>query len=242
VCQDQLIEAARAVETALGQLMSKSKLGCNDATEMAKLTAAAERVTMAIGRLVDKTRQGGQKDADLSDVDRSAEQVLGDAQTFIDSIGDLNAVLGAARTLAVSATHMVNTIKNQAAGETDGVEKARLLAAARVLAEATARMVNAAKVCPRPPTPPPPYRANAGAAVHRLTERLFAGIEPRTQRAGRRGPAAAGGRGRGDGHPPGDWRRQPPQVVQEARPGGQARRGCVDPADLGGQGVLRLQP
>ena len=91
VCQDQLLEAARVVETALGQLVNKSKLGCNDATELGKLTSAAERVTLAIGRLADKTRQGGQKDTDLSDVDRSAEQVLSDAQGFLESVGDINA-------------------------------------------------------------------------------------------------------------------------------------------------------
>ena len=89
VCQDQLLEAARVVETALGGLVSKSKLGCNDAQEIGKLTAAADRVTLAVGRLADKTRQGGQKDADLSDVDRSAEQVVGDAQAFLDCIGDI---------------------------------------------------------------------------------------------------------------------------------------------------------
>ena len=54
--------------------------------------------------------------------------------------------MAAARVLAVSSTHLVNTIKTQAANETDGVEKSRLLAAARGLAEATARMVNSAKV------------------------------------------------------------------------------------------------
>ena len=71
------------------------------------------------------------------------------------------------RTLATSATQLVNAIKTQAAGEADGVEKSRLLAAARGLADATARMVTAAKDAARAPTDPnnePRLRA-AGDAV-----------------------------------------------------------------------------
>ena len=146
VCQDQLIDAAKVVESMLNNLLNKARVGCNDAQELNGLNAAAERVAAAINRLIEKTRQGGQKDNDISDVDRQAEIVLGDAQTFVEGVRDPNAVVGSARTLAVSATQLVNAMKAHAANETDQVEKARLINSARVLAEATARMVNAAKV------------------------------------------------------------------------------------------------
>lgn len=62
------------------------------------------------------------------------------------SVGDAHEMVKQARQLAQATSMLVNAIKGQAESHPDSDTQKRLLAAAKALADATARMVEAAKV------------------------------------------------------------------------------------------------
>ena len=78
--------------------------------------------------------------------DTAVDTILSATDRLFSSVGDAPEMVKQARILAQATSQLVNAIKGQAESHPEAETQKRLLAAAKVLADATARMVEAAKV------------------------------------------------------------------------------------------------
>ena len=74
------------------------------------------------------------------------DTILTATDQLFDSSGDTGEMVRQARILAQATSKLVNELKLQAETHNDSTQQKKLLAAAKQLADATARMVEAAKV------------------------------------------------------------------------------------------------
>ena len=78
----------------------------------------------------------------------TVDKILNATDQLFSSMGDTPEMVRQARILAQATSELVNALKNQAESHPDSDMQKKLLAAAKMLADATARMVEAAKVKP----------------------------------------------------------------------------------------------
>ena len=76
----------------------------------------------------------------------NAELIITATDRIYNSAGDKDEMVRQAKILAQATSDLVQAIKFQADGHTDSEEQKKLLAAAKQLADATAKLVEAAKV------------------------------------------------------------------------------------------------
>ena len=78
--------------------------------------------------------------------EEAVDTILSVTDRLFSSVGDAHEMVKQARQLAQATSMLVNTIRGQAESHPDSDVQKRLLAAAKALADATAKMVEAAKV------------------------------------------------------------------------------------------------
>lgn len=76
----------------------------------------------------------------------AVDTILTVTDRLFSSVGDAHEMVKQARQLAQATSNLVNAIREQAESHSDTDTQKRLLAAAKALADATAKMVEAAKV------------------------------------------------------------------------------------------------
>lgn len=76
----------------------------------------------------------------------TVETILTATDQLFNNMGDTPEMVRQARILAQATSELVNALKSQAESHPDSEMQKKLLAAAKMLADATARMVEAAKV------------------------------------------------------------------------------------------------
>ncbi|XP_022115337.2 talin-1 isoform X5 [Pieris rapae] len=147
-CREQLTSAARLVAQAVERLVG----ACQHAPESAgpgveHLTFAAQRVTDELERLLahcDLDRRG-----QATVIEQSVESVL-TASERLGSAGEPAEMLRRARVLGQATARLIADIKTEAEKQ-PSESQGKLLAAAKLLADATARMVEAARQCASEP-------------------------------------------------------------------------------------------
>ncbi|XP_047524858.1 talin-1 isoform X1 [Pieris napi] len=147
-CREQLTSAARLVAQAVERLVG----ACQHAPESAgpgveHLTLAAQRVTEELERLLahcDLDRRG-----QATVIEQSVESVL-TASERLGSAGEPAEMLRRARVLGQATARLIADIKTEAEKQ-PSESQGKLLAAAKLLADATARMVEAARQCASEP-------------------------------------------------------------------------------------------
>ena len=76
----------------------------------------------------------------------TVDTILNATDQLFNNMGDTPEMVRQARILAQATSQLVNALKSQAESHPDSEIQKKLLAAAKMLADATARMVEAAKV------------------------------------------------------------------------------------------------
>ncbi|XP_045457678.1 talin-1 [Melitaea cinxia] len=147
-CREQLTSAARQVAQAVEKLVS----ACNQAPESAasgveQLTLAAQRVSEELERLLAHCDIDRRVQATV--MEQSVESVMCASERVSDA-PDAPEMVRRARLLGQATARLIADIKTEAEKQPSESQR-KLLAAAKLLADATARMVEAARLCASSP-------------------------------------------------------------------------------------------
>ncbi|TPX50472.1 hypothetical protein SeLEV6574_g00877 [Synchytrium endobioticum] len=176
LCLDQLLEASVLLQEGV-ETTSFSAQGCTVPRSLRDLQDATQAVNDAIAKLVEKAKHPV-KEEEVSELDLQYDRVLNSVDTMLRHLGSGDGIVGAARDLTLTATTFVNALK--AAGGLDADERERLAAAAHGLAEATSRMVAAAKDAARNPNDVD-RQVRLKEALHQLQEAAGDAVGPRVR-------------------------------------------------------------
>ncbi|CAH0404281.1 unnamed protein product [Chilo suppressalis] len=144
-CREQIVSASRAVSNAVEKLLDAAPPA---AAAAHKLPEAAKRVTDELDRLL--AHCSPERHASRVTVtERSVETVMS-ASERVSTAGDAAEMVRHARLLGQATAHLITDIKTEAERQPSEAQR-KLLAAAKLLADATARMVEAARQCASEP-------------------------------------------------------------------------------------------
>ncbi|OUC46431.1 Talin, middle domain protein, partial [Trichinella nativa] len=164
-CQEQLTEAAKQVARAVEQLLKDAELSCKDEKSVHDLKDAAGQVSRALTDLLNHIKTGPER-AQATEHGKELDKIITTTDKLISYTGSANEMIRQAKVLAEATTHLVGNWRylfcifdcghsildcvqvTHIRGEADvQSEKEHLLTAAKRLADATTRMIEAAKAC-----------------------------------------------------------------------------------------------
>ncbi|XP_003372683.1 putative I/LWEQ domain protein, partial [Trichinella spiralis] len=164
-CQEQLTEAAKQVARAVEQLLKDAELSCKDEKSVHDLKDAASQVSRALTDLLNHIKTGPER-AQATEHGKELDKIITTTDKLISYTGSANEMIRQAKVLAEATTHLVGNWRylfcifdcghsildcvqvTHIRGEADvQSEKEHLLTAAKRLADATTRMIEAAKAC-----------------------------------------------------------------------------------------------
>ncbi|CAH1114601.1 unnamed protein product [Psylliodes chrysocephalus] len=146
-CQEQLTTAVREVAKAVENLVAI----CNEASPNEELNtqlkAAAAEVTRTLNDLLNHVKVASRERARETVQEHSVEEIYTATDKLSAASGDPNEMVRQARRLGQATAQLIQSIKGEAEKLPDSDIQRRLLSAAKTLADATARMVEAARQC-----------------------------------------------------------------------------------------------
>ncbi|XP_028167577.1 talin-1 isoform X13 [Ostrinia furnacalis] len=143
-CREQVVSAARAVAGAVERLLQAAPPA---AAAPHRLPDAAKRVTDELDRLLAHCTL--ERHAQATVTERTVETVMTASERVVGA-GDATEMVRHARQLGQATAHLITNIKTEAESQPSESQR-KLLAAAKLLADATARMVEAARQCASSP-------------------------------------------------------------------------------------------
>uniref|UniRef100_A0A914UKX2 Talin 1 n=1 Tax=Plectus sambesii TaxID=2011161 RepID=A0A914UKX2_9BILA len=146
-CQDQLTGAAKQVARAVEQLMLDAEGACKKETQkrsLGDIVEAARQVTRSLDELIGHIKTSP-KQVRVTQQDQELETIITTSDRLISYQGSSSEMVRQAQVLAQATTHLVSHIKGEADTQPDNRD--RLLGAARSVAQATTKMIEAAKDC-----------------------------------------------------------------------------------------------
>ncbi|XP_049882474.1 talin-1 isoform X3 [Pectinophora gossypiella] len=147
-CREQLISAARQVAQAVDRLVDACRLVPDHAGPgVDQLTQAAQRVTQELDKLLAHCNL--ERRVQPTVTERSVESVMV-ASERVTTAADSSEMVRHARLLGQATATLITNIKTEAEKQPSEAQR-KLLAAAKLLADATARMVEAARQCATSP-------------------------------------------------------------------------------------------
>ncbi|CAH2056203.1 unnamed protein product, partial [Iphiclides podalirius] len=148
-CREQLTSAARQVGTAVERLVDASRQAPEAAGPgVEQLAAAAQRVSEELERLLAHCHLE-RRSVQPTVMERSVESVVAASERVTDA-HDAPEMVRRARLLGQATARLIADIKTEAETQSSDSQR-KLLAAAKLLADATARMVEAARLCASSP-------------------------------------------------------------------------------------------
>lgn len=141
-CQEQLTAAVREVARAVENLVAVCNETCGDDHLLNQLQMAAADVTQSLNDLINHIKLSGRERARESVQETSVETILVATDRLFASSGDAGEMVRQARRLGQATAQLIQSIKGEAERQPDSELQRRLLAAAKTLADATARMVS----------------------------------------------------------------------------------------------------
>ncbi|XP_071498741.1 talin-1-like [Diadema antillarum] len=152
-CQEQLVEAAKLVAKSVENVVDASRQATDDENLLQDLGEAATAVTKALNNLLQHVKQGTGSHRAQPLYDEACDRIVTATDKLFSSVGNAAEMVKQAKLLAMATSQLVNAIKGEAE-DVEGDSQKRLLGAAKQLADATARMVEAAKLCAGSPNDP----------------------------------------------------------------------------------------
>ncbi|XP_032062690.1 talin-1-like [Aythya fuligula] len=155
VCQEQLIEASKLVAKSAESCVEASKATTSDDQLLKQVGVAATTVNQALNDLLQHIKQHATGGQPIGCYDQATDTILSVTENIWvmqvrvsswwhlgkSTVGEM---VRQARILAQATSNLVNAIKAYAEGETDLENSRKLLSAAKILADATAKMGAAA--------------------------------------------------------------------------------------------------
>jgi len=142
-CQEQLVEAAQEVSQSVEGCVGASEKATTDSNLLQLLGDAAAAVGAALDDLVNHIKQGS--DGSPVKYDEQCETILNATDRLCNSMGNASVMVKQARLLGQTTSGLVNLLRTEADGANNEDQRRKLIGAAKMLADATAKMVEAAK-------------------------------------------------------------------------------------------------
>ncbi|XP_063985728.1 talin-2 isoform X1 [Diachasmimorpha longicaudata] len=152
-CQTQLMNAVREVTKAVENLVDVCNETCGDDNLLKELSAAAAEVSRTLNDLLNHIRTAtrtGERAKETTQ-DGAVETIICATDRLFASSGDAPEMVRQARIVGQATAHLIQSIKDEAERQPDPDLNRRLLAAAKALADATSKMVEAARQCASSP-------------------------------------------------------------------------------------------
>uniref|UniRef100_H2ZQQ1 FERM domain-containing protein n=1 Tax=Ciona savignyi TaxID=51511 RepID=H2ZQQ1_CIOSA len=142
-CKEQLIDAAREVSHSVDGCLESTRVATNDPNLLQALGDAASNVGKALNDLINHIRSG----ADMTNgkYDDQCEVILNATDKLCNSMGNAAVMAKQAKLLGQATSDLVNLLKLEADEAQDDDWRKWLLSTVKLVAEATAKMVEAAK-------------------------------------------------------------------------------------------------
>lgn len=153
-CQDQIIEAARQVSRNVDSVMEVAVENCRDEQVLVELRNCAKNVTEAVIQLLDGVKASNDQIINSSQhcQNQSVEKIHIVTNCLFDSIHNPSEMIRQAKNLALATTELINSLKQEAHSQTSSDQQRKLLLAAKLVAEATSKIVETAKGCASNPS------------------------------------------------------------------------------------------
>uniref|UniRef100_A0A6P7FNN2 Talin-2 isoform X4 n=1 Tax=Diabrotica virgifera virgifera TaxID=50390 RepID=A0A6P7FNN2_DIAVI len=151
-CQEQLTTAVREVARAVENLVAVCNESCPNEDLNNQLKVAAADVTRTLNDLLNHMKLAGRERVRETIQEHSVEEIYTATDKLSAASGDANEMVRQARRLGQATAQLIQSIKGEAEKLPDSDIQRRLLAAAKTLADATAKMVEAARQCASHPT------------------------------------------------------------------------------------------
>jgi len=170
VCQRQITQASKEVAKSVEHIVRVSQDSGGDPKLIGDLKDAAAQVARSLNDLLNHVRSIGDKRSARSAHEREAAEteavdtIYTATDRIFESQGDPSEMIRQAKILAKATVELINDLKGQAEAVPDSDQQKRLIVAARLLADATARLVDAAKGCKSYPMEPQYHTAIKHAA------------------------------------------------------------------------------
>ncbi|XP_036095276.1 talin-2 [Rousettus aegyptiacus] len=145
VCQEQLIEAGKLVDRSVENCVRACQAATDDSELLKQVSAAASVVSQALHDLLQHVRQFASRGEPIGRYDQATDTIMCVTESIFSSMGDAGEMVRQARVLAQATSDLVSAMRSDAEAEIDMENSKKLLAAAKLLADSTARMVEAAK-------------------------------------------------------------------------------------------------
>ncbi|CAF0748960.1 unnamed protein product [Brachionus calyciflorus] len=146
-CQDQIVEAARQVSRHVDSVMDVAVANCRNEQALIELRNCANNVTESVVQLLDNVRASNEQILNFNNQNKSIEKIHMATDYLFESLNNPSEMIRQAKNLAVATTELINSLKQEAHGQTSNEQQRKLLLAAKLLAEATSKIVEAAKGC-----------------------------------------------------------------------------------------------
>lgn len=147
-CRGQLEAAAREVANSVGQLVSICNMATNNPQLKGDLLAAAKDVSRSLTDMLEQIRLSSREHATVITEEQSPVESVLVATDLLVSSSDPLEMVRQARALGQATAHLIQSIKGEADQQQhDSDLQRRLLGAAKQLADATAKLVEAARLC-----------------------------------------------------------------------------------------------
>lgn len=141
-CQTQLMNAVREVTRAVEGLVHVCNETCGEEHLLRELSAAAAEVTRTLNDLLNHVKNATRGERAKESIQEGAvEKILVATDRLFASNGDPGEMVRQARVVGQATAQLIQSIKGEAEKQTDSEQQRRLLAAAKMLADATAKMV-----------------------------------------------------------------------------------------------------
>ncbi|XP_057660933.1 talin-1 isoform X1 [Diorhabda carinulata] len=146
-CQEQLTTAVREVAKAVENLVAVCNESCPNEDLNTQLKNAASEVTRTLNDLLNHMRLASRERVKETIQEHSVEEIYTATDKLSAASGDPNEMVRQARRLGQATAQLIQSIKGEAEKLPDSDIQRRLLGAAKTLADATAKMVEAARQC-----------------------------------------------------------------------------------------------
>ncbi|KAI9142207.1 hypothetical protein BKA69DRAFT_292544 [Paraphysoderma sedebokerense] len=170
-CFDQLTQSSQFMNSAVQSLVSAGESSVSGPT-VDQLKEASKRVNAAIADLLAKAKSGP-ADAAIgnAEIEKFIDGILVSSAALLQGLNDPAVIVQCVKDLTVNSSSLANALKQRTSTMPDGPEKSRLHAALRGLADATSKMVGAAKDLAKSPND-----ATAQAKLRQVIEEMHSSI------------------------------------------------------------------
>ncbi|ORX59304.1 hypothetical protein BCR36DRAFT_408797 [Piromyces finnis] len=141
---DEFMDSCALMKDTVTEIQNSS-LGCTDENALNGLNHAAQNVSECIAKLINLAKLISDDYDGATEFDKGYDAVIASLDQYMDSLGDIEAMVECTRDCTYCTRQYINILKNMADNEENDDNKSRLYDAIKGLTDATTKMILSAK-------------------------------------------------------------------------------------------------